>query len=101
MAIGKKTGGGSRKGRQNKASAAKEAAIKASGLTPLEFMLRVMAEEPPHDASPQVRASMRALQMDAAKASAPYVHPKLANVEVTGKNGGPLQVTVVKYKADA
>lgn len=71
---GFKTGGGSRKGRPNKATAAKAAAVAASGLTPLDFMLRVMRDE------------MQDLdvRMDAAKGAAPYVHPKLAQVEHSG-----------------
>jgi hypothetical protein len=30
---------------------------------------------------------------DMAKAAAPYVHPKLAAVEHTGKDGGPVALT--------
>jgi len=30
----------------------------------------------------------------AAKEAGPYVHPKLAAVEHTGKDGGPVQVTI-------
>jgi len=73
MAKGLKTGGGSRKGKPNKATAATAAAIAASGLTPLEYMLNVLRD----DLSPPE------LKMDAAKAAAPYVHPKLANIDHT------------------
>lgn len=68
MAKGIKTGGGSRKGRPNKATAQREAEIAASGLTPLDFMLSVMRDES--------RETVE--RLDAAKAAAPYVHPKLA-----------------------
>lgn len=84
MATGKKTGG-RKKGTPNKtteARVAKAAEIVASGLTPLEFMLGVMRDP---NATPGER-------MDAAKSAAPYVHPKLAAIEHTGKDGGPMQV---------
>ena len=42
MALGKKTGGGSRKGRPNKVKASTAKALAQSGLTPLEYMLGVM-----------------------------------------------------------
>lgn len=53
----------------------------ASGLTPLDYMLNVMRDE---GAPPERRDSM-------AKAAAPYVHPSLKSVELTGKDGGPVQ----------
>lgn len=73
MAIGKKTGGRV-KGVPNKATAAKVAEIAASGLTPVDFMLTIMRDEakPIED------------RLDAAKAVAPYVHPKLAAIEHSG-----------------
>lgn len=81
MAKGYKTGG-RQKGTQNKAAAAKAAEIAASGLTPLDYLLSVLRDQklemPP--------------RIDAAKAAAPYVHPRLANVELTGRGGGPLMV---------
>lgn len=83
MAKGLKTGG-RKKGTPNRATAAKVAEIAESGVTPLEFMLHVMRDE---SAEPAARADM-------AKAAAPYVHPKLAAVEHTGKDGGPIQVVM-------
>lgn len=80
MVIGKKTGG-RKKGTPNKATAAKAAEIAESGLTPLDYMLGIMRDE-------EKPADMR---FEAAKAAAPYVHPKLAAVEHTGKDGGPIQ----------
>lgn len=75
MAAGRKTGGRS-KGTPNKATAAKQAEIEASGLTPLDFMLGVLRDEgKPFDA-----------RMDAAKAAAPYVHPKRSPVDSEGKD---------------
>jgi hypothetical protein len=78
-------GAGRKKGTPNKATAAKVAAIAASGLTPLDFMLGVMRDE-----SRDV-----AVRLDAARSAAPYVHPKLSAVEHSGKDGGPVRVEVV------
>lgn len=81
MAKGLKTGGGSRKGRPNKATAKREAEIAASGLTPLDFMLSVMRDESRETAE----------RLDAARAAAPFVHPKLSAIEHNGKDGGPIE----------
>jgi hypothetical protein len=38
---------------------------------------------------------------DMAKAAAPYVHPKLASLQHTGRNGGPIQtVDLTKLSGD-
>lgn len=83
MAVGKKTGGRV-KGVPNKATAAKVAEVEASGQTPLDYMLGVMRDT-------NVAADRRD---DMAKAAAPYVHPKLAAVEHTGKDGGDIVTRV-------
>jgi hypothetical protein len=62
--------GGRKKGTPNRASAARERYAQASGLTPLEYLLRIMR-------NPKLPRSERT---DAAKAAAPYVHPKFAAV---------------------
>jgi hypothetical protein len=74
MAAGRKTGGGSRKGRPNKATAAREVEIAASGLTPLGYMLSILRDE---GADPAARGW-------AAQHAAPYVHPRLAAIEHSG-----------------
>jgi hypothetical protein len=74
--------GGRKKGTPNRATAAKAAQIAETGITPLEFMLQKMRDE----------NEMPAIRADMAKAAAPYVHPKLANIEHTGKDGGPIQI---------
>jgi hypothetical protein len=63
--------GGRQRGTPNRATAARQAAIAASGLTPLDYLLCVMRD-------PQ---APRAERLEAAKAAAPYVHPKLAPIE--------------------
>lgn len=83
--------GGRKPGSPNKASAAREAEVKASGLTPLQYMLKVMRDD----------NADKARRDDMAKAAAPYVHPKLANMQHTGRNGGPIQsVDLTKLSGD-
>lgn len=83
MAAGIKTGG-RKKGVPNKANAARAAEIAAAGETPLDYQLRVMRD-------PTVDHDRRDKM---AIAAAPYVHPKLANIEHAGKDGGPINVTI-------
>ncbi|MCJ8519000.1 hypothetical protein ABID21_001907 [Pseudorhizobium tarimense] len=54
-----------------------------NGLTPLEVMLKAMrahADKDDWDAAASI-----------AKDAAPYMHAKLASVQHTGRNGGPIQ----------
>lgn len=81
--------GGRRKGTPNKATAAKAAAIEASGLTPLDYLLSVMRDE---DGEPSQR-------IDAAKAAAPYVHPRLSTVEAKIEGDLSLDITTVELVA--
>lgn len=75
MAKGVKTGGGSRKGKPNKKTAALVSAVEQSGLTPLDFLLSVMRDE----------GAELGTRIDAGKAAAQYVHAKLQPVD--GKTG--------------
>lgn len=84
---GQKTGGRQR-GVKNKASVAREQAIQASGLTPLEFMLTLLRNE-------QLDQLTR---FEAAKAAAPYVHPKLASTEVKGDANNPLAISGIAIR---
>ncbi len=84
--------GGRAKGVRNKASAAREAEIAASGITPLEFMLNIMRGQCPEGAEPAEQIAFASMRFEAAKAAAPYVHPKLANIEHSGPNKGPIVV---------
>lgn len=82
MALGgKRPGAGRPKGSPNKSSAQREADVAASGLTPLDYMLSVMR----NDAAPH------AVRLDAGKAAAPYVHPRLNSIEHAGEGGGPIR----------
>jgi hypothetical protein len=62
MRGGKRSGAGRRKGAPNKATAARQAAIAASGEAPLDYMIRVMRDE----SAPAERRD------EMAKAPAPY-----------------------------
>lgn len=86
MATGKKTGG-RQKGSRNKATAAKAEAIAASGLTPLDWMLSVLRD-------PTIDYDRRD---KAARDAAPYVHPRLASTELSGKDGNPFVIELVRY----
>lgn len=74
-------GAGRKKGTPNRATAELAARLAETGETPLEFMLATMRDI---DKEFHVR-------LDAAKSAAPYIHPKLAAIEHTGKDGGPMQ----------
>lgn len=69
------------------------------GLTAAEFTGRVTAETPEEQfkallAQVKKTAGFRQLAQDAARDAAPYVHPKLASVEHTGKGGGAIQFSI-------
>jgi hypothetical protein len=72
---GKRDGAGRPKGSPNKATAQRQAEIAATGETPLDYMLRVMRD-------PTVDHERR--DRNAAQA-APYVHPKLAQIDSSAK----------------
>lgn len=74
---GKREGAGRKPGAINKATQEEREAIKASGLTPLQYLLQVMRDE-------SVGQHER---VDAAHKAAPYVHAKLASVDVKSSDG--------------
>ncbi len=69
--------GGRSKGTPNRATAKREAEIAAAGITPLDYMLQILRDE---DKTADER-------FEAAKAAAPYVHPKLAAVDHSSQDG--------------
>lgn len=87
--------GGARKGAGRKpGSATKKTreiadACAAEGITPLEYMLQVMRAPSDHE-DPKIQVAREAMRFEAAKAAAPYMHPRLAAVEHTGKDGNAL-----------
>lgn len=88
--------GGARKGAGRKAGSAtqktREIADRAmaDGLTPLEYMLDLMRSEAPDSDDARVLVSHQAMRFEAAKAAAPYIHPRLAAIEHTGADGGAI-----------
>lgn len=87
---GNRPGAGRKRGSPNKASAERQKKVAATGDTPLDYMLKVMRDK---KADPSRRDDM-------AKAAAPYVHPKLASMQHTGRNGGPIQTMDVTKLTD-
>ncbi len=79
--------GGRQKGTPNKATAAREAEVEASGLTPLAYMLAVLRDE---NASTEDRKW-------AAQHAAVYVHPRLAQQQFKGPDGGNIIVQIVRF----
>lgn len=78
------------KGSPNKASAAKAAEVEASGLTPLDYLLSVMRNA----------GGDEARRVDAAKAAAPYVHPRLANIDLGNKDDKPFEQVIRWAQSD-
>ncbi len=77
---GARPGSGRKPGSPNKKTAELQAAVAESGITPLDYMLFVMRGV---DNEPRERLS-------AAVAAAPYVHAKLASIELSGPEGGAI-----------
>ena len=72
--VGNPGGPGRPKGARNKIFGKTHEQILAGGESPLEFLVRTY-QDAKNDYS---------MRLDAAKAAAPYMHPKLANHTVTG-----------------
>lgn len=54
-------------------------------------MLNVMRSEPPSGLEGNALMQAMSLRFEAAKAAAPYIHPRLAAIEHTGKDGGAME----------
>lgn len=71
---------GRQKGTPNKRTVARAAMVDqaiAEGETPLEFMLKIMRDEKrPPKAKPSELIAIMSMRFEAAKAAAPYIHPK-------------------------
>jgi len=99
---GRRPGAGRKKGQTTKIHEAIKARVLATGETPLEFLLRTMrAPEPTQGKNENPLVFTKRLELwasrglEAAKAAAPYIHPKLHSVEHKGEGGGPIQQRVV------
>lgn len=99
---GRREGAGRKKGSPNKRTQATQAKVEATGITPLDFMLKQMRRGYPRGATVQQKIAIDAMKFEAAKAVAPYVHARLASVEHSGKGGGAIitdstiQIVLVK-----
>lgn len=82
---GARPGAGRRAGGRNAKQAAGLVQASKEGISPVEYMFSVMRDE---DEKPMVR-------LDAAKSAAPYVHPRLAAVEHSGKVVLPVVISSV------
>jgi len=80
---GARPGAGRRPGGRNRKQAAIASAAADKGVSPVEFLLSVMRDE---------EQSM-AMRTDAAKSVAPYLHPRLAAVEHSGKVVLPIVIS--------
>lgn len=86
MARGGNRGGAGRpKGAQNRRTKEIAEAITKTGITPLEYMMKVM-RDPKAD---------RSRRDDMARAAAPYMHPRLQTMTVQGDPTAPLTIQVV------
>ncbi|MGF6253797.1 hypothetical protein OKW20_000872 [Ensifer sp. LBL] len=76
------------------------------GLTADQFSEQVAPDASPEDqfkfllAQVKKTAGFRQMAQDAARDAAPYVHPKLASVEHSGPNGGPIKLNILPEDAD-
>jgi len=89
MATGSKSGGRVA-GTPNLKNQVQAIKIKDSGLTPLDYMISVMRDDKQEQWT----------RLDAAKAAAPYVHPKLANIEHGNLNNVPFYVQLLSSDND-
>lgn len=91
--------GGARKGAGRKAGAttkrSQEIAARSfeDGISPLEYMLEVMRKKISDEMEPESMWKAMAMKFEAAKAAAPYMHPRLAAIEHTGSGGGDIGVS--------
>lgn len=78
---GARKGAGRKLGTPNRKTVQAQNETERSGLTPLQFMLQIMRDPAQEDAR----------RLQAASMAAPYVHAKLSTVELSGKDGAPMQ----------
>lgn len=88
---GKRQGAGRKKGSVGKLHDAARTQAAAEGITPLAYLLGLLRD----DKQPQD------IRTDAAKAAAPYLHAKLANVEAKIDHSGEITLRASKEQRDA
>src|SRR5438105_3125435 len=98
LETGRQKTGGRQKGTPNKRTQESIAKVKASGLSPLDYMLSILHSKVPRGANVLQKIAHTQMRFEAAKAAAPYVHSKLASVEHKGVGGGPIEFTQITRK---
>ena len=102
MRGGRRPGAGRRRGSPNAETIRRAEAIAAAGITPKQYLLNglghyqgiITAEMAKGTKADQGKiAAAYAAGKEFAKDVAPYVHPRLAAMELAGKDGGPVEVT--------
>ncbi len=88
MQGGKRLGAGRPPGARNRRTIKTQAAIEASGLTPLDYMIGVMRNK---KNDPRTRS-------DAAHHAAPYVHPKLTATDLAVNDAEPVDEEALRDK---
>lgn len=73
---GPRPGAGRKRGSVSKKTTEVAQRASENGVTPLEYLLKVMRDS----------KKPLALRMDAAKSAAPYMHPRLSSVEIDLKD---------------
>ena len=87
--------GGRQVGTPNKKTAARRKGIVGEGETPLEYFLSILRSKAPEGADATEIVQREMMKFEAAKAAAPYCHPRLSAVEVATPPGKPLEVREV------
>jgi len=89
---GARPGAGRKRGTANRKTREIADRAAADGVTPLEYMLAILRKETPVDASKGGHFRHEALRFEAAKAAAPYMHPRMSPmdsaVSIAGLSGG-------------
>ena len=81
---GARRGAGRKRGGKNAKSAEIAQKAAAEGITPLEYLLNVMRAPISEEGDLVAKVAAHTLRFEAAKAAAPYMHPRLATHEVKG-----------------
>ncbi|MGJ4855523.1 hypothetical protein ACN6KF_001469 [Labrys sp. La1] len=97
---GSRAGSGRPKGRLNTLTEAEKRKALARGLSPLEVMTELMnhsyrrwkAESSKKTPDEDALMAKHKATLEAAEKLAPYLHPKLAAIQHTGKDGGAIEV---------
>jgi hypothetical protein len=82
MRGGKREGSGRKPGSVARIDAEARQRALAGGMMPLDYLLSIMRDE----------TEDKRERLDAAKAAAPYCHARLTSTELSGPNGGTIEI---------